>query len=262
MSVAGDTAGRGNPARRTLMLSCAVAALLALPSLTAPLFEDDVFHRAMLAGQVAGLHWGALDLYEFVGGPGHGAPALRDLGLVPWFTPDDLTLRFFRPLSSATLALDAALFGSRAWPARLHSLGWFLAILCLVSALNRRWVAGPAADLATLVYALAIAHALPLSWIAARHALVSSALGLLAVWLHVRHRIDRWRAGAWLAPLAFLAGLCAGEMALGALALVAAFELSRRDEAAQPPDGRGRDHRRDRGPVSRALRVSGLRGAR
>jgi hypothetical protein len=91
-------------------------------------------------------------------------------------------------------------------------------------------LAGLSADLATLVYALAGGHALPLSWIAARHALVSSALALLAVWLHVRRPVDRWHAGAWLAPLAFLLSLFAGEMALGALALDAAFELGRRGE--------------------------------
>jgi hypothetical protein len=234
MSRVGRTSTRRTRDVLTLMLPFVASVLLAWPSLPAPLFEDDVFHRGMLLDRVPGLHWGALELYDFVGGPSHPTTELRERGLVPWFTADDLKLRFFRPLSSATLAADARLFGSGAWIARLHSLGWFLGILVLVTAIHRRFLSPAAARLATLIYALAAAHAFPISWIAARHALVSCACALLAFWFHVRHRDDGARSSAWLGPLVFVAGLCAGEMALGGVALIAAFELfGRRDSVSR-----------------------------
>src|SRR5436189_423160 len=208
-----------------LAIGCLASLVLALPALRSPLFADDAVHRAMLTGCVpAGLHWGPLQLYEFVGGAGHSVAAMRDSGALPWFTADDLRLRFFRPLSSATLAADERLFGPSTWPARLHSLLWFLGLLCIVSAIHRRCLSATSAGVATLVFALAGAHTVPISWMAARLVLVSSAFALLAFWLHLRHRQDGGRAAQWLSLVAVVAGLAAGEMALGALAFIAVYE--------------------------------------
>ena len=217
-----------------LAIGCLLSIVLALPALRSPVFADDAVHRAMLTGRVpAGLHWGPLQLYEFVGGAGHPAPALRDLGILPWFTADDLKLRFFRPLSSATLAADQRLFGRSTWPGRLHSLLWFLGLLCLVAAVHRRCVSPTSARVATLLFAVAGAHAVPISWMAARHVLVSSVCALLAFWLHLRSRQDGRRPERWLSLVAVAAGLGAGEMALGTVGLIAAYEgLGRRDSIA------------------------------
>src|SRR4051812_30505825 len=131
---------RGTRVRRSgpgliLATVCLASIVLALPALRSPFFADDAVHRAMLTGRSpTGLHWGPLHLYEFVGGAGHEAGAMRDRGILPWFADDQLRLRFFRPLSSATLAADERLFGPVTWPARLHSLLWFLGLLCAVSA--------------------------------------------------------------------------------------------------------------------------------
>ena len=213
------------PARHAVPLAFVLAILLALPSLNAPLLQDDVIHRGMLLDKAKGVQWSPLELYDFVGGPTRRASLMRDRGLLPWFTDDELTLRFFRPLSSAALAFDARLFGERTWLSRLHSLSWFLAILGLAAALHRRFLPPATAGVATLIYALAAGHALPVSFIAARHALVCTAFSLLAFWCHVRGRDDGWRPGRWLAPAAVAVGLFGGEMALGAVALIGAWEL-------------------------------------
>ena len=64
--------------------------------------------------------------------------------------------------------------------------------------------------------------------------LVSSAFALLAFWLHLRHRQDGGRAAQWLSLVAVVAGLAAGEMALGALAFIAVYEcLGRRESLAR-----------------------------
>jgi 4-amino-4-deoxy-L-arabinose transferase-like glycosyltransferase len=144
----------------------------------------------MLHDKAPGVHWSPFELYDFVGGPTRPASLMIDRGLLPWFTDDGLTLRFFRPLSSAMLAMDARLFGERTWLARLHSLLWFLAILGLVAVLHRRLLSPSAAGVATLIYAISAGHALPVSWIAARHTLVCTAFSLLTFWLHLRVRED------------------------------------------------------------------------
>jgi hypothetical protein len=211
--------------RRGLPLALVAAVLLALPGLRSPLLLDDVVHRAMLEDRLPGVRWGPLELYDFVGAPDRSATVLRDHGSVPWFTADDLRLRFVRPLSSAVLAAEARLDERWLWIARLHSLTWFGICLVFVAALHRR-VLARGSGLATIIYAVAAAHAMPISWLAARYALVCSAFGLLGVWCYLRAREDGWRAGRWVAPPALGAGLLAGETAMGAVALIAAWELT------------------------------------
>ncbi len=186
------------PARLAVPLAFVLAILLALPSLNAPLLQDDVIHRGMLLDKAKGVHWSPLELYDFVGGPTRPASLMRDRGLLPWFTDDGLTLRFFRPLSSAALALDARLFGERTWLSRLHSLLVVSRDPGLGAALHRRFLSPATAGVATLIYALAAGHALPVSWIAARHTLVCTAFSLLAFWCHVRGT-RRWLAAGPLA---------------------------------------------------------------
>jgi hypothetical protein len=189
------------------------------------LLQDDVVHRAMLLDSAPDVHWGPLELYDFVGAPARSATLLRDGGLLPWFAGDDLRLRFFRPLSSAVLAADARVFGERVWASRLHSLLWFLGVVAAAGALHRRFLSPSSAALGTLVYAVSVGHLLPVGWIAARHGLMCSACSLVSFWLHLRARQDGWSPGRLLSWLAFVAGLLAGEMGLGALALVAAWEV-------------------------------------
>jgi hypothetical protein len=216
------------PAKRVgLLLSLApylVAILLALPALNAPFFEDDVYHRGMLSLAEPGIDWHPLALYEFVDAT-HPARLLRDHGLIPWFSADDLRIRFFRPLSSATLALDYYLFGERPWAARLQSLAWFFAALWLTGVVLGRVLSARAASWATLLYSLAAGHAMPVSWIAARHGLVSTVLGLLCVRLHLAWRQQGWTNGRWLALVMFAVSLTSGEMVLGTLGLLGAWEL-------------------------------------
>ena len=194
-------------AAQTWAIAGVLVAALSAPFLSSPLLLDDVVHRAMLAGRIPAVQWGVFELYDFLGGPGRDIPRLRDAGAVPWFAGDDLSLRFLRPLSSGTLALDAWAFGSRIWPAHLHSLLWLLGVLAVASALHARLLPPRIARLATIVYAVAGAHAMPVLWTAARHTLVTAALALAAFYLHVRGRIDPWAPGRVLAPLVFAAAL-------------------------------------------------------
>ena len=201
------------------------AAVLFFP----PLFADDAVHRAMLDGPRPG-------------GPALGvrssltsSSAERDIplppcgeswGPLPWFTADDLRLRFFRPLSSATLAADERLFGPLTWPGRLHSPPRLsLGLLCIVSAIH---LSMPVVAVGSVwrpwcsPWRARTRCRFP--WMAARHVLVSSACALLAFWLHLRLPPGWTSSGRrWLSVITFVAGLGAGEMALGRWALIAAL---------------------------------------
>ncbi|NMO19420.1 hypothetical protein HPC49_49240 [Pyxidicoccus fallax] len=205
--------------------------LVSLPSLTVGLLLDDLLHRLILSGQLREFgDWGPLTLYEFVGTEGTPPSGLRESGLLPWWTSDGLSVRFFRPLTSALLTLDTWLFGQAPFPAHLHSLAWFLGMVTVVGWLHRRLLPAPQAGVATVAYAVAAAHLMPVAWIAARHPLISGSLGLLALASWLRAREDGWRPGRVLAVLLMAVALLSGEPALGAVALLGAYELFGRRE--------------------------------
>src|SRR5262245_62384843 len=132
----------------------ALATLLSLPVLSLGLFNDDWIHRAALSASFEGYQRGPFTLYDFLQG-GRENAALMDAGLLPWFADPTLTARFFRPLSSALLALDVLAFGEHALFAHLHSLTWFALAIVLVWTIQRALLPEGAAPWATLVFVVA-----------------------------------------------------------------------------------------------------------
>src|SRR5215831_5876 len=144
--------------RRTQLALVLLGVALVLPSLRAGFFADDYLQIAQLEG------WSAnpvspLDLYSFVPRDRARRAELIDRG-APYFAAPELKLRFLRPLSSALMALDHALFGRRPLPYHVHTLLWYAALLALVGALYRRAAPRSLAMLAFLIFCLDDAHAL------------------------------------------------------------------------------------------------------
>ncbi len=75
------------------------------------------------------------------------------------------------------------------------------------------------------------AHSFVVVWIANRNALLAGLSGLLALWLHDRHRRDGARAAGIFAPLALALGLLSGEAAVATLGYLAAYALFLDDKA-------------------------------
>lgn len=209
-----------------------LAVLLALglvifwPSLRARFYFDDHFHVAMLAGR-----WptprSALDLYHFVGeGDRVG---LLERGVLPWWSSPELRVRFLRPLSSLLLWADHRVAHGQVFLMHLHSYAWWAGCVVAVHGLYRRALAPRAAWLATAIFALAPCHVVPLAWLANREALVSLALGALALQALVRF-LDAGapRDGALLVLLSSCA-LLGGEYALSLTGYVIAFAFLRRE---------------------------------
>jgi hypothetical protein len=213
---------------RRAQIGCVVLGVaLVLPSIAGGFIADDYLQIAQIEG------WsitptGPLDLYSFVPRDPAAVERLRAEGVVPYFTAPGLKIVFWRPLSSALMQLDHALFGRHAWPYHLHTLLWYAALLVVTAALLRRTLPPAMATLAVLLFCLDDAHAMAAGWIAARNATVACAFVFLALLAHIRWRTQGWRPGVVLGPVAAALGLAAGETALGALAYLFAWELAER----------------------------------
>ena len=198
---------------------------LVLPSLTAGFFLDDYLQIAQLEG------WSRvpahpLDLFAFTPRDRGATDRLREAGVAPYFTAPGLRLAFLRPLSSALIWFDHAMFARAPLPYHVHSVLWYAALLVTVAVLLRKAVPGGGrmGTLALLIFCLDGGHALTVTFIAARNGAVSTTLVLLALLAHIRWRSDGWRAGAVIAPTFAALALAGGEMAFGGLAYIVAWE--------------------------------------
>ncbi len=166
---------------------------------------------------------GPLDLYNFVDDPSRATLLAR--GFLPWWSDPALTMRFFRPLSSALVWAEHRLFGDRPALLHAHSFLWWAAMVLGVGALLRRLLPRRAAWIGTAVFALAPCHALPLAWLANRPALIAVALGAPALAAYHRFRRDRSPSQGALAALLFALAMLAGEYAFCLAGYVVAIEL-------------------------------------
>ncbi|MFQ5490903.1 MAG: hypothetical protein ACE5GE_09300 [Phycisphaerae bacterium] len=206
----------------------ALAIALALPSLGAGWLADDDHIRLKLLGLGDFMDLGrdSLDLFRFTGRDAVHNAHLMDVGVWPWWTVSDIQAAFYRPLTSLTHWLDFQAWPNHAWPMHAHSLLWFGALVCSVGWLHRRftgavWIAG----LATLLYAIDDARAVPAAWMANRNSLLTVLFGVLAIGFHDRWRRDRWSAGAALGPVMLLLSLLSKEAGVATCAYLAAHAL-------------------------------------
>jgi hypothetical protein len=232
---------------RPLVLALALVVLLGLTGFTVGPTHDDLIHRMVIEGRLADYPTSPANVYDFV--DNDYLPAFVARGYAPWWSDPELELRFLRPLASALLVFDFEVLGGSPALVHLHSLAWLLGLVALTWACLRRLLPAREAGLATVLYAVAGAHTFTAGWAAARYPLVAGVFGFGALLLHLcaaRGELgERWRP--WharaLALVALAAALAAGEIALGAAAMVVAYELLGRRErpvverltAALPP---------------------------
>ena len=227
---ASQVAGSVLPSLRRLLVPAlvAVALLVHLPVLGSPLFFDDYDQVAMLEGTYPSSP-GPFNLYDFINdGNRH---QLIERGILPWWADAHMELRFLRPLSSVLLWTDRHLFGSRVvFFAHLHSFLWWGLTCWALFALLRELFSRRVAVLGTFMYAIAPCHEFPLLWLANREALVSAALGTLALIHHARWRASagswRWREGLYALGI-FSVAMLSGEYALCFGGYVLAIEVTR-----------------------------------
>src|SRR5262245_3851306 len=123
--------GSGTTTRRArwgyaVLAACIVAGALYLrrDALRVGFTVDDYAQLAMMRG-VYPVPRSPLSLFTFSDGSAGEVRALRDSGFYPFWSRSDLRISMCRPLSSALMWLDLALFGLHAEGYQAHSLLWW-----------------------------------------------------------------------------------------------------------------------------------------
>lgn len=226
-----ETAGNPAPNQRRwifLALLLLLGVVVYLPALRADYLLDDYLHAAMIDGTYP-VRRSPLDLYNFISDVDREVLSAR--GLLPWWTHPELTIRFFRPLPSLLLWADHRLLGRGPVLLHLHSMLWWVAVVLAARSLLHRLLPDRPAKLATVIFALSPAHALPLAWLANREALVSLSFGLLGLGAHLRFREERSPRHAWFAAGWFALSMSGGEYSMCTGGYVLAYEIARSREA-------------------------------
>ncbi len=213
---------------RAIWIAAGAAVLLNLPSLTTGWQLDDLFHRAhfLEVGPMTDGSNMTHRMFDFLSGDAEEILALKDVGVLPWWTMDTLEVRFWRPLSSFTHVVDYWVWPDSAVLMHAHSVFWLAVLILAVGVLYRRllgatWVAGAA----VLLYAVDDARGFPTGFLANRNALIATAFGALSVALLDRWRRDGWKPGAVLSPLCFGFALLGGESGIGAAPYLLGYVL-------------------------------------
>jgi hypothetical protein len=195
---------------------------LALSSLDVGLSAiDDLGQRAFILEHLQGhgdpsRPW--WDVYTFLDGNVRQAIESMNVWASHWWTWPGLKIRFWRPAAAITLYADYALFGDRHWLAHLHSAVWYAAACFSVTLLLLRLSRNRcAAMLGALLYTLDDAHAVAISWLACRNALM--AVTFVAVSLVFYDRATRGEPQRWVAlsVLCFTLALLSAEAAVSAI---------------------------------------------
>ncbi|MDC3961398.1 hypothetical protein KEG38_46690 [Polyangium jinanense] len=214
--------------RRAPLLVALLAILLLLPTLGAGAIMDDHAHRMAYHPTFTrpGGPRGDWDLFRFLDDDPAALRYLRDNGMWPWWTVDGSKLAFLRPLASLWHALDYRVWPNAHWFMHAESVLVFAATAFFAAHLYRRLLgATVAAGLAAFIFAVDDAHSMVITWIANRHAILSTLFGVIALVAHDRARRDGWKPGVFLAPLALLGAMFSGESGIGALAYLFAYAL-------------------------------------
>jgi hypothetical protein len=207
----------------------AVAVLLIAPCIATDFVLDDyvLAIKSRAPSPIAGLPTDPLWLFTFTTGDPVRNQALIDEGvMLPWWSDPRHLNAFFRPLTSLTHVFDFRFWPSSPALMHLHSLFWYALALFVLSRVYRALEpdAPRLAGLSLLLFAWDDAHGATVGWIANRNALIAVALALPALITHHRAATGS-RAAAWLGPICFALGLCAGETAISVAGYLLAYAL-------------------------------------
>lgn len=199
--------------------AAAFAVLLSAPSLWGGFQLDDHSIPRMFASGAAS--WDVFNL-RCLG----SVEQWQEQGFVGWWAAEDMSVRFLRPLSSLTHALDFRLWPGAAWLMHAENVALYGLLVLIAALLFRRLCVKPwAAGLAALLFAANDVHAQSVGWISGRNTLLATLFGLAALLAHDRWRRDHWRAGAVVGPILLLASLLSAEAGLACVAYLLAHAL-------------------------------------
>lgn len=212
---------------RMPLFAALTAIVLLLPVLATGLMMDDHAHKMLVLEQrYPGGPRGTWDLFRFLDDDPQALKAVVEKGMWPWWSVQGFRLAFFRPIASLLHTVDYHLWPNAHWFMHAESILIFAAAAFLATRFYRRLL-GPTvcAGLAGLMFAIDDAHSMVIAWIANRHSIISTALGIGALLAYDKVRKEQWKPGLFIGPLAFACGLLAGENGVSTLPYLLAYAL-------------------------------------
>ncbi|MFT4538686.1 MAG: hypothetical protein ACI841_004427 [Planctomycetota bacterium] len=208
------------PTTRKLWVVFAVLLLLRLPVLGWGFGFDDYTHQWVLSEDLDHATLGPATLFEFGDAPAEGTQTFNR-GIFPFWTDQDMSARFLRPITSLSITLDHALFGTNALGYHLIQLAGFALLLILLRRFYLHIGLSPwLAVLAVVIFGVEDGSTPAVGWIANRSTLIA-AIGFV-IGLHALHRARTTDAGKHyvVATLGALLALGAKESGIGMLAVI------------------------------------------
>ena len=206
-----------------------VVAVEFLPALSCRLYLDDWQQVGILTGdfQVPGEESPIVEFYTFA----NGVPAQTldrvDQGQLPWWTDEELKLRFCRPLSVVSHYVDQWLWEDSFALMHFHSVLWYLLVVTAAAFVYRDIGMTPlAVGLAAFCFAIDDNHAVTVGWLANRNHLITGVLVLLAFRCHVRWQTEGRPVSGLAATALFIVALLTGEAAVAYGAFVFAWAVT------------------------------------
>ena len=201
--------------RLPLLLGLLSVALVS-PSLFIGLHLDDYIHRDCgleLPGSRE-ICRSYLSLFTIIPGVPRLTHQLMEDGFAPWWTNENLRVAFMRPVTSFTHRLDYLLFPDSPVLMHLQSALWLGAAVLVATLLYRRVMGvGLLSAAAAFAFAVDHVHAMPVSWIANRNALIGAFFGTAALVSYVKSRDERSRGSPESASCAWCSGCSGGDCA-------------------------------------------------
>lgn len=229
----GDVSWRQVVKTPAIVVPTLLAGVLLLLTISDQLVRDDFLHRALLMGEQVlpdyqseplNATQAAAQLFSFSHDDSDLLAQAKSYGNVPWWTHDQLTVNFWRPLAAVTHWLDYQLWPDSPWLMQLHSILWYM-VLALVFGywLRLLGVSRLVLWLVMLLYVLDASHIHAIGWIANRNIIIATTLGLLSLISLTRWSQQQNAIHGLLALGFYLLALLSAEAAISVFGLVLPF---------------------------------------
>lgn len=205
-----------------------LAFALVSPSLNLGFQSDDWYHKLILTNNFFFEYEKLYEpgLFAFFNGQKETIKAFINIGILPWWTFENLSIQFFRPISDLSHSIDYWLWPNSPLAMHLENILLYLLIIGLCFHLYLKLLPSRAfAALAILLFALDSHHGVTVSWIANRNALLASLFALLCIIFHHQSRSANNKQASLLSIGALALALLSAEYGITVCAYLFAYQM-------------------------------------
>lgn len=211
--------------KHSILISLFISAIIILPTIPSTnFFLDDYWQLEKSAGLRTEWNNCTFDLYCFFDGTSEAYNEAQNQ-ILAWYADPDFKMMFWRPVSSLLSILDYRLFGFDSTGYHIHLFLWYMILLIAIGLFLRRFFPDSISALSLFLFTVSISHLMPVLWIAARHYIVSAAIGFFSLLSHIKWREEKWFPGFIISIIGFALTLLSSEYGLGIFAFLFCYEI-------------------------------------